>query len=399
MAESVLMPKVGISVESCVIGSWKKSAGDRVNKGEILFDYETDKASLECESTADGIILEIFFGDGEEVPVLTPVCAVGSPGEDISLFRPGSAEERSPSSPAFEKTLTASEGTASQRMKISPRARNLAGRLGVSALDAEPTGPSGRIIERDILAIEGRPSESAPESARAAAEFTEERMPMIRRAIADTMTASLRDMAQLTNHHSFDAARILHMRELFKEEGKSFGLEGVSIGDMVLFAAVRTLLEHPYMNSHLIGDTIRRFSAVNLGVAVDTQRGLMVPTVFGADKMSLNQLSRKVRELAESARSGNISPDILQGATFTVSNLGATGLELFTPIINPPQVGILGVCGVTARVRMGRDGLETYPAMGLSVTYDHRAVDGAPASRFARDLCRKLERFHLLLAI
>jgi pyruvate dehydrogenase E2 component (dihydrolipoamide acetyltransferase) len=394
MAESVLMPKVGISVESCVIGSWKKRAGDRVDKGEVLFDYETDKASLECESTADGTILEIFFGDGAEVPVLTPVCAVGSPGEDISPLRPGSAEERG-SPPVFQKTLAIDEGAASQRMKISPRARNLAERLGVDARGAEPTGPSGRIIARDIQAIVGGHSEYA----KTETGFTEERIPMIRRAIADAMTASLRDLAQLTNHHSFDASWILRLREHFKEDGKDLGLDGVSIGDMVLFAAVRTLLEHPYMNAHMVGDAIRRFSAVNLGVAVDTQRGLMVPTVFGADKMSLIQLSRKVRELAESARSGNISPDLLQGATFTVSNLGAVGVEMFTPIINPPQVGILGVCGVTDRVRMGRGGLETYPAIGLSVTYDHRAVDGAPASRFAQALCRKLERFHLLLAI
>jgi pyruvate dehydrogenase E2 component (dihydrolipoamide acetyltransferase) len=213
------------------------------------------------------------------------------------------------------------------------------------------------------------------------------------------MTASLRDLAQLTHHHSFDATQILALRERFKQGGAAFGVDGVSIGDMVLFAAVRTLLEFPDMNAQLLeGGVMRRFRNVHLGVAVDTPRGLMVPTVFCAEQKSLARLSAEVKSLAASARAGNISPDLLRGGTFTVSNLGTTGVESFTPIINPPQVGILGVCGIAPRVREGRDGLEAYPAMGLSITYDHRAVDGAPASRFAQALCKKLEQFTLLLA-
>ncbi|MDR1581326.1 MAG: 2-oxo acid dehydrogenase subunit E2 [Synergistaceae bacterium] len=412
MAQIVVMPKVGISVESCVISVWKKRVGDLVKTGDILFDYETDKASLECESTADGTILEIFSGDGDEVPVLSPVCVIGEPDEDISSLcpggltaaakEPGPAETHAPRAAHAEVPAACPGGT-----KISPRARNLAVRRGLDASLAEPTGPHGRIIARDVEALERGIFESgeAPQAEiaaapkTAAAGCTDEKMPMIRRAIANAMTSSLRNTAQLTNHHSFDAAQILELRSRFKAEGAKLGLDGISIGDMVLFATVKTLLEYPYMNAHLLeGDVIRRFSGVNLGVAVDTPRGLIVPTIMDAGGMTLSQISGAVRELAEAARAGNISPDLLQGATFTVSNLGATGVEMFTPIINPPQVGILGVCGITARPRAEGGALKSYPAMGLSVTYDHRAVDGAPASRFAQALCEKLERFQTLLA-
>jgi pyruvate dehydrogenase E2 component (dihydrolipoamide acetyltransferase) len=296
--------------------------------------------------------------------------------------------------------------------KISPRAENLARRLGIDASSAEPTGPHGRIIARDVEALDrkmiesgGAPRAETVETAAApavskapAAGYTDEKMPMIRRAIASAMTLSLRNTAQLTNHHSFDATQIFELRARFKAEGAKLGLDGISIGDMVLYATVKTLLEYPYMNAHLLeGDVIRRFSGVHLGVAVDTPRGLIVPTVMDAGTMTLSQISKAVRELAEAARAGNISPDLLQGATFTVSNLGATGVEMFTPIINPPQVGILGVCGITTRPRAEGGELKAYPAMGMSITYDHRAVDGAPASRFARALCERLERFQTLM--
>jgi pyruvate dehydrogenase E2 component (dihydrolipoamide acetyltransferase) len=213
------------------------------------------------------------------------------------------------------------------------------------------------------------------------------------------MLHSLQSSAQLTHHHSFDASVLLALRARFKEGGGAFGASGISVGDMILFGVARTLLEHPGMNSHFLGGGLRRFTGVHLGVAVDTPRGLMVPTVFDADKKSLLEISREVKELAGQARAGDINPDRLKGGTFTVSNLGPTGVEIFTPIINPPQVAILGVCGTVTRIREGAGGVEAYPSIGLSLTYDHRAVDGAPASRFAQALCGNLERFALLLAV
>ena len=416
MANPVIMPKAGITVESCIIGTWEKKVGDQVKVGDILFTYETDKASFECESTAEGTLLEIFFQDGDEVPCLVNVCAVGNPGEDCSAFRPeGSvdaepAAEAAPAPEAKEAPAVVApvESTAVEGKKtaVSPRAKKLAERAGVDAALATPTGPNGRIIERDIRTLMDNPvvAAAAPEATVAAApvavdtEYEDVKFSGIRRAISKSMHTSLSTMAQLTHNTSFDATNILAYRKQLKNsEGDC---AGITLGDIVLYAVSRTLLNHPDLNAHMLDDNnIRLFKHVNLGVAVDTPRGLMVPTIFHADEMSLLEISKAVKELAAECREGNISPDKLTGATFTVSNLGNLGVESFTPVINPPQTGILGVCGTVDRVRKGADGsIQIYPAMGLSLTYDHRAVDGTPAARFQKELGKNLENFTVLLA-
>ena len=417
MVNGVLMPKAGITVESCIIGKWRKAVGDRVAVGDILFDYETDKASFECESTAGGELLEIFFQDGDEVPCLVNVCAIGTKGEDCASLRPVGTTPAAPSAPAEEAPGVRAELTpsapAGTGAPVSPRARKLAETAGVDAAQAAGTGPNGRIIERDVrrLMSEGAPVREAlpvEEEAFAArdsglsggeAEYEDVKFSNIRRVIARGMVNSLQAMAQLTEHFSFDASAIQGYRKLLK--GMEGDCAGITLGDMLLFAVSRTILDYPDLNANAIEDgSVRRFRHVNLGVAVDTPRGLMVPTIFHADQKSLLQISREVRELAAQARSGRISPDLLVGGTFTVTNLGSTGVEMFTPIINPPQTGILGVCGITQRVRAGEDGQAVlYPAMGLSLTVDHRIVDGAPAAYFMRALCGNLERFTALLAL
>ena len=480
MAVTVVMPKIGITVETCIIGSWSKKAGDAVKIGDVLFNYETDKAAFDYESAADGTLLEVFYRDGDEVPVLAPVCVIGEPDENVqaALADKGAAaaqnENGAPESDNDVASASIENGTIparqifeadksprnsgaasdARKIKISPRARSLAERLGVDYRNATPSGPDGRIIERDVEALinaalstaplnavqsvlplnavqaiaplnaaqsvlplnaanavatspASSPVRSTPQPSPApelspspASAYTDEKLPKIRRVISETMLRSLTEMAQITHHHSFDATRILALRADFKRDGSRYGLDGVTVGDIILFAVSRALPQHPDFNAHLLGaDTLRRFSAVNLGVAIDTKRGLMVPTIFGADKKSLRQISSEVKELAQAARSGSISPDALSGGTFTVSNLGAAGVESFTPIINPPQVAILGVCCVTTRVREAPGGgVAAYPAMGLSLTYDHRVVDGAPASAFALELCRSLEHIDLLLS-
>lgn len=415
MAEAVIMPKAGITVESCIIGHWEKKVGDPVKLGEVLFSYETDKACFECESTAEGTLLEVYFQDGDEVPCLVNVCAVGAPGEDCSALRPDGAA--SAETPAAE---TPAAGTAAQAVPapvtpmgetggaVSPRARKLAERANVDAAQAAGTGPHGRVIERDIrrLMEEGpaeapQPMAAAQAAAQAAPEpeeYEDVKLSGIRRVISSTMARSLSSMAQLTNNFSFDATAIMAYRKALKAAGGDYA--GITIGDILLYAVSRALADCPDLNAHMLeGDTLRRFRHVNLGVAVDTPRGLIVPTIFRAEEKSLLEISREVKALAEEARGGAISPDKTAGGTFTVSNLGAAGVESFTPIINPPQTGILGVCATVDRVRRGADGsIELYPAMGLSLTYDHRAVDGAPASRFMQRLCRDLEQFTILLA-
>ena len=176
------------------------------------------------------------------------------------------------------------------------------------------------------------------------------------------------------------------------------GLANITLNDMVLYAVSRVLLNHRSLNAHYLDDTMRFFNTVNLGIAVDTDRGLLVPTVFGAEKLTLNGLSRAAKSVITEAQQGTISPDKLKGGTFTVTNLGSLGIESFTPVINPPQTGILGVDTITRRIKEVNGEDVSYPAMGLSLTFDHRALDGAPAAKFLKELCFALENFDLLLA-
>ena len=403
-AQAVIMPKAGITVESCIIGEWLKAIGDDIKVGDILFTYETDKASFECESTAEGKLLAIFFEEGEEVPCLDPVCAVGPEGEPTDCLKPGAAPVVvAEAAPAAEAAVEAAAEVAApvKGAPVSPRAAKLAAAYNVDASLATGTGAGGRITEKDVKALidSGVKCTAAAPAAAAEAEYEDVKFSGIRRAISKSMTTSLHTMAQLTHNTSFDATNILKYRKQLKAMGGEYA--GITLGDIVLYAVSRTLKNHPDLNANMLDDnSIRIFKHVNLGVAVDTPRGLMVPTIFGADTMSLLEISKAVKELAAQCRDGAISPDKLSGGSFTVSNLGNMGVESFTPVINPPQTGILGVCGTIDRVRKGADGsIEIYPAMGLSLTYDHRAVDGTPAAKFQKELGTNLENFTALLAL
>ncbi len=430
MASGVLMPKAGITVEECMITHWDKKVGDLVKVGDILFSYETDKAAFECESTAEGELLEIFFEDGAEVPVLVNVCAIGKAGEDVSALRPDGTKiadvSSSTSAPQPEKVMadiTIAAPIAVQQvnseLKISPRARNLAEKTYVDPRNAAPSGPYGRVIEQDIrtlsengkgtgiggkVRIEDLNAAAQPVAAKPAVpspavnEYTDIKFSKIRSAIAQAMSTSLSASAQLTHHHSFDATNILALRKGLKENAERLRLPNITLNDFILFAVSRTLLNHPDLNAHIVdGNVLRRFRDVHLGVAIDTPRGLMVPVIFYANRKSLSEIAVEAKELAKQAQAGTINPDLLQGGTFTVSNLGALGVEMFTPILNPPQTGILGVCNIVNRLKEAGGEYKPYPAMGLSITYDHRAVDGAPEARFAQELISNLENFSILL--
>jgi pyruvate dehydrogenase E2 component (dihydrolipoamide acetyltransferase) len=222
----------------------------------------------------------------------------------------------------------------------------------------------------------------------------------IRRAISKSMTASLRDIPQLTHNFSFDASAMLKYRETLKTGAEKLGLPNITLNDMILFAVSRLLKKHPDLNAHMPdANTLRRFSSVNLGMAVDTPRGLLVPVIKNADTLSLSEIAVEAKRLAKAAQDGTLTPDEMSGGTFTISNLGSFGVESFTPVINPPQTGILGVNNIVQRVKEQNGNISVYPAMGVSLTYDHRAVDGAPASRFGQDLCSMLTQFPLLLAL
>lgn len=440
MATPVIMPRQGQSVESCIIAEWKKKKGDTVEIGDVLFSYETDKASFEETAKVGGTMLEIFFEEGDDVPCLLNVCVIGNPGEDCSEFNPNGADsapaaEEAPAAaaPAAAPVAAAVTTTASDdgKMKISPRAKNLAERACADLNQAAPTGPNGRIIERDVekLIAEGKTTTyaaagadasvpgsgiggrvttadaAAPAAAEVVAapasvgEFEEVKLTNIRKVIAKSMHASLSNMAQLTLNTSFDATAIMAYRKVLKNQGEALGMEKVTLNDMILYAVSRVILDHKDLNSHFFDDKMVRFNNVHLGVATDTERGLMVPTVFNANKMSLKEISATTKNVCGMCRSGACSPDLLKDGTFTVTNLGSLGIESFTPVINPPQTAILGVDTVTTRVREKNGEITTYPAMGLSLTFDHRAVDGAPAARFLKDLCNALENFTMLLGM
>lgn len=410
MATPVMMPNVGITVETCVLTQWCKKVGEAVTQGEPLFVYETDKSTLEQEAPCSGTVLAQFFAEDDDIPVMTNVCVIGSEGESFEEFAPESkAKKEQKSAPAAESAELAREIAAEVTaapvvntgfIKASPRAKALAARCAVDLSRTAASGPDGRILERDVrlaAAKAGMGSRKLADSTDAAgAGYTDEKMPTIRKTIAKQMLHSLQSTAQLTHTLSFDATDILAFRKNIKENGATLGYGNITLNDMVLFVVARTLAkpEHRALNAHLLeGDIMRYWDGVHMGVAVDTDRGLVVPTLRDCDKKSLNEISAEAKALAASCRQGNMLPEVLQGGTFTVSNLGAYGIEHFTPVINTPQTAILGVNTITTRIKAVDGGIKTYQAMGLSLTYDHRAVDGGPASRFLAELKEKLEHF------
>lgn len=433
LANPVIMPRQGQSVESCIITTWHKKVGDTVNEGDVLFSYETDKSAFDEKSLFSGTLLKILFEEGDVVPCLETVCFIGEAGEDVSSLGATAAAEEKESAPekAAEPAAAAAQPAAAApaaaaecvveggRVKISPRAKNLALKTGVDMTAVGATGPHGRIIERDINAALDRgavgtvaavedflagkiaaPEKAAEEAAanaaaNIAAEYEEVPMSGVRRAIARSMHASLSEMAQLTLNASFDATAIMEYRKALKAGAEDMGLGKISINDMVMYAVSRVLPDFPQINATLTDNTMRLYKHANIGLAVNTDRGLLVPTIFAADTMSLAKIAAADKAAAAKARDASLTPDEMSGGSFTVTNLGSLGIESFTPVINPPQVAILGVCATVNRLRA--DG-SIYPAMGLSLTFDHRAVDGAPAAKFLKALCTALENFSLLLA-
>lgn len=417
-ATPVTMPKSGITVESCILTKISVKVGDKVKLGDNIFSYETDKSSFDLEAEAEGEVLAIFYAEGDEVPVGANVMAIGEHGVDASCFAPNGAAapvaEEIKAAPAAPAVTTASTPAATQasaksdngRIFASPRAKNLAEKLGVDLASATPTGPNGRIIERDVREASVNPKTFASVSAPAATAaskvenvdvkaFKDEKMSNIRKVIAKNMVASLSTMAQLTHTLSFDCTNVMEFRKYLKDNAEKLKLPNITVNNIIVFAVSRVIKNHRDLNANLInGDTMRYFEHVNVGIATDTPRGLLVPTLFGADLMSLSEIAVKSKKLSSDAIDGKLSPDLLTGGSFTVSNVGTMGIESFTPVVNPPQTGILGVNTLETRVKLGKNGeIIPYTAMSLSLSYDHRALDGAPASRFLKELKEYLENF------
>ncbi len=439
MAEIIIMPKQGQSVESCIITEIKKK-GDVVKKGDILFSYETDKASFEEEAPADGVVLEIFCDEGDEVPVLENVMVIGQPGE------------KAPLTPQTDSPPTPQKGDLEVQQSViievqvpnvvtsnpprgagglSPRAKNLAAAEAIDASQLIGSGPNGRVIEKDVkAALENRPK-LTPLAKKIAAEagvqpqgagsglagtakstdlatplnkiygvdYEDKKLSNMRKLIAKAMHTSLQNSAQLTHHLGADARNIQNLRKKAKAAFEAGTLSAnLTINDFVCFAVVKALKKFPNANSHFLGDSMRLFNKVHLGLAVDTERGLMVPAVRNADDLSIIGLSNQLKEVANACKKGAIDPELLaaESATFTVSNLGNYGVEIFTPVINLPQSAILGVNTIVPRPKDLGDGVYGFvPYIGLSLTYDHRALDGGEATRFLKQIAIEIETLEL----
>ncbi len=445
MATTVILPKQGQSVETCIITEWYKNKGDKVEKGDLLFAYETDKASFEEEAQVAGTLIEVFCEAGDEVAVLSDVAVIGEPGEKVAAPASGVKQEaETPAAPVQKEvqlemaveTVTEAAGDSSPttegRIRISPRAKKMATVQGIAIEGLAGSGPNGRIIVRDIEAAiaspaavaaattpepviketvpppaeKVEPAPPAPHPAAAAAptptaasgdDSEDKPLSNIRKLIAGAMHASLQNSAQLTHHLSADSRKILSLRSKVKKMQDEGYQHNITLNDMVCYSVIRGLKKHMDANVHFLGESIRYFNKVHLGVAVDTDRGLMVPVIRNADDLSLPGLSAQIKAVADACRSGKIDPDLLQpdAATFTVSNLGAYGVEMFTPVINLPQAGILGVNTIVQRPAQLEGGAFGFvPFMGLSLTYDHRAIDGGPATLFLSEIKNEIENFN-----
>ncbi len=433
MATPVIMPRLGQSVEDCILAEWKVAPGAAVEEGAVLAVIETDKASFDLESTATGTVLELFWEEGDDVPVLANVLAVGEEGEDVSDLRP--QKETATPAPAPEKSQAPSSDApapvvpvsaspvGSSEAGVSPRAGKLALRSGIDPESIQGTGPGGRVIERDVeAAAAGRPRLSASAAASARETGLEppargkglagmalagdmqqpgaiegaqvEPVKGIRKLIAERMMESLANTAQFTLNSTFDATAIQTYRKRKREEAGDASGPKITLNDLIAHALILTLKRHPDLNAHFLGDRIARFEEVHLGVAVDTPRGLMVPVLRSVCSKSLEDLSIGIKELVKSCLEGTVLPDQLSGGTFTLTNLGMLGIDHFTPVINPPEAAILGVGGISLRPVRGKDGeVTTAECITLSLTIDHQAVDGAPAARFLKDLVDTLENY------
>jgi pyruvate dehydrogenase E2 component (dihydrolipoamide acetyltransferase) len=435
MADHVLMPKQGNTVESCIIVEWNVAVGDSVAVGDVLCSAETDKSTIEVESTAAGVVLALLYQEGDDVPVMLPIAIIGEKGEHFEL--PESAAPAA-QEPAVEATPPAAPATPAAVVETqvfshdgsSPRARTRAESLGVPISILTGSGPKGRVIERDVLSAVGQPlSPVAKESARElgvipphsgsgiggrvlssdlvrktavepTALFTDYPLTGIRKITAQRMMESIATTSQYTLTGWADARALKRLRAGFKAARPELGLGSITIGDLILWATAKTLVEYPTLNAHFLGDSIRHFHRVDLGVATDTPRGLLVPVLRGSDSLSLKELSDATKVLVSSAREGKAQPDDLSGSTFTVSNVGSFGIEGFTPVLNIPEVAILGVGTITLRPTEDEDGDVLFiDHISLSLTADHQAVDGAEAARFLRTLSENIASIDLLLAL
>jgi pyruvate dehydrogenase E2 component (dihydrolipoamide acetyltransferase) len=424
MAITFGMPSLGHTMEKGKVIEWLKHEGDPIAKGEPLVVIETDKVITEVESPADGVVLRIVVPSEEERPIGALLAVLGAQGEQVSEVELqqmlGPAAVQAPAAPApvvasapmAAPRVDAAARDGGERLKISPIARKLADELGLDASTIQGTGPGGRITKDDVLqvaeaakttvpaAAPATPAPAAPAAAPTATAPARGRLGVsstiplrgMRGRVAERMFQSWNMIPRVTEVMQVDMSATVAFREaMLGQWEQQYGLR-ISLNDMITKAVAMALRRQPRLNATLVDQEVRLHDSVNVGIAVNLDEGLIVPVIFNADQKDLGQIAREGRDLAEKARAGRLQLDEISDGTFTITNLGTTGIELFTPIINPPQVAILGVGMVQRRPIVVGDALAIRPAVYLALVFDHRAVDGVPAANFLQELKRLLEK-------
>ncbi|MBI4735488.1 MAG: 2-oxo acid dehydrogenase subunit E2 [candidate division NC10 bacterium] len=401
MATRIDMPQLGLTMERGTILQWLKAEGDRVQKGQPVVLIQTEKVEYEVEAPGAGTLLKVVAKEGAELPVGSLMGILGQSGEDVSGLL-GAPTGPEPGTTNHEPRATSHEpraesapvgGAAGERIKISPVARKLAQEHGIDIATLSASGPDGRIVREDVeRAIATKSREQRAES-REEAKAIPEIIPLtgIRKVIFDRMGQSWREAARVTLFADADMTEIARLRqEKGTEWERRFGIKP-SYSDLIHMAVAKALREEPRINCRLDGQGVRVRKEVNLAFAVDLGEGLLAAVIRDADRKSLGDLAKAARDLAERARAGRLTPDDMADGTFTVSNLGGLGVEYFTPIINPPQAGILGVGKIQEKPVVLGGGIHVRSMMTLSLVFDHRLVDGAPAAKFLAKVKEFLE--------
>ncbi len=405
------MPSLGHTMEKGKIIEWLKHEGDPIAKGEPLVVIETDKVITEVESPADGVVIRIVVPSEEERPIGALLAVLGAQGEQVSEAELqqmlGPVAVKIPATPApmpvAAPRVEVAARDGGERLKISPIARKLADELGLDASTIQGTGPGGRITKDDVLRVaEAAKAAAVP----AAAPVTTAPAPTrgrlgvsstiplrgMRGRVAERMFQSWNTIPRVTEVMQVDMSATVAFREALLGQWEQQYGRRISLNDMITKAVAVALRRQPRLNATLVDQEVRLHDSVNVGLAVNLDEGLIVPVIFNADQKDLGQIALEGRELAEKARAGRLQLDEISDGTFTITNLGTAGIELFTPIINPPQVAILGVGTVQRRPVVVGDALAIRPAVYLSLVFDHRAVDGVPAANFLQELKRLLEK-------
>ena len=369
MAVEVVMPKLGMSMKEGTVSVWNKEVGETVNKGESIASINSEKIEMEIESPAEGTILDIKVPEGEGVPPGTVICYIGEGNEQVERKK----EKEIRSKPKKE------------RKKISPVARKMANSANLDIDTLVGTGPGGRITKEDVLrALPERKEKKQNET-------VQQPINMMRKTIASRMMESLQTSAQLTITMKADVTKLTNLQQQLNETAIARYETKLTITDFVAKAVILSLLEHPAMNSQYHNGVVETFENVHLGIAAALDNGLAVPVIRHAERLTLIELAKGIKLYGKKAREGKLLHDEIKGSTFTITNLGAYGVEHFTPILNPPEAGILGVGTMYDTPVYREDELSKGTILPLSLTFDHRVLDGAPASAFLSTVKAHLE--------